>query len=430
MNRTLLGLLVLAAPLAAQERFVGDWSGYWIRAGDSLPVTMHVRRDPTTNVYSATFDSDRLRVMGIPFSAVDLQGCCAVTLRLQGDRTTSLFTGTLRGGRLSGDFREAESVGRFVYTRQRAPAAPLLEREVTFRNGDVTLAGSLILPSTPGRHPAVVFLHGSGGEGRWASRFLAMTFAKHGIAALIHDKRGVGKSSGNWRTATLDDLAGDAAAAITQLRHEPAIDTTRIGVHGHSQGGTLSPMIGVRARAAFVIASAATGVPTDSTEIYSILNSVYPEAATSADSADARAYVSELVAVAYKGEPRTRFDTLVSRFRDRPWFFAPPAAEASYWSFSKDFARYHPLEWWAQVRVPVLLIYGADDQRVPAAESAARIAGELLRRSPGADVTARLLPGADHTFRLAPGPSGWPSTAPGYVETLLDWLSSRRDLDR
>jgi len=75
------------------------------------------------------------------------------------------------------------------------------------------------------------------------------------------------------------------------------------------------------------------------------------------------------------------------------------------------------------VRVPVLLIYGAADQRVPARESAARIASALARNAPDVDVTVRILPGADHTFRLPPGPSGWPVTAPDYIPTLLRWLS-------
>jgi dienelactone hydrolase len=77
------------------------------------------------------------------------------------------------------------------------------------------------------------------------------------------------------------------------------------------------------------------------------------------------------------------------------------------------------------VRVPVLLIYGSDDQRVPASESAARISTIVLRNARNADVTVRILPGADHTFRLPPGPSGWPVTAPDYMPSLLNWLALR-----
>jgi len=69
----------------------------------------------------------------------------------------------------------------------------------------------------------VVFLHGSGSEGRWASRYLGTQLATHGIAALIFDKRGVGGSTGDWRRATLDDLAGDGVAAVARLLQEPRI---------------------------------------------------------------------------------------------------------------------------------------------------------------------------------------------------------------
>ncbi|HSJ65775.1 MAG TPA: alpha/beta fold hydrolase, partial [Gemmatimonadaceae bacterium] len=272
---------------------------------------------------------------------------------------------------------------------------------------------------------AVVFLHGSGPEGRWASRYLASHVTNRGIAALIFDKRGVGGSSGDWRTATPEDLAADGAAAVAHLLREPRIDAERIGLHGHSQSGTLAPLVAARApNVAFVIGSAAAGLPTDSTEIFSILNAVYPAATSGEDSANARDYATELVAAAYHGRPRARLDSLAAAFRDRPWFFPPPPVDSHYWSFSPLYARYAPLDWWSRVSVPVLLLYGADDQRVPAAPSADRIAA-ALRAAGNTDVTVRIYPGADHTFRLPPGASGWPVTAPGYVSDLLDWLANR-----
>lgn len=414
--------------IAANQRpdsLSGTWQGYWSRAGDTMPVTMKVRRASSTGAYAATFDADRLRVSGIPFTEVQLEGCCHVRLVLRGDRTTMVFTGTLRGDSLSGVFREGTSEGRFAYSRITSSTAGSEERDITFSSDTVTLAGSLLLPPRGDSLAAVVFLQGSGAEGRWASRYLATQLASHGIAALIYDKRGVGGSSGNWRQATLNDLAADGAAAVARLRQEPRIARGRIGLHGHSQGGTLAPMVAARSTGvAFMIGSAAAGLPTDSTELYSILNSVYPSARTAVDSGSARAYASELVAVAYWGRPRARLDSLAVALRDRPWFFAPPPQDASYWSFSRGFAQYRPLDWWARFSGPVLLVYGAEDQRVQAAESAARIT-TVLRNAGNADVTVRIFPGADHTFRLAPGPGGWSVTAPGYLDTLLDWLSRR-----
>jgi len=417
-------LAVAASPSHAQDRLTGHWKGHWSRAGDTMVVTMNVTRD-TAQKYVATFDADRLRVSGIPFADVQVQGCCNVTLTLRGDRTTLVFNGTLRGDSLTGTFREESSEGRFAFVRIAAEKPLFEERALTFSNGPVTLAGTLLLPRGVPPVPAVVFAHGSGAEGRWASRFLASQLASRGVAALIFDKRGVGGSTGDWRTATLEDLAADVAAAVARLRDEPRIDRQRIGIHGHSQGGTLAPFIVARSQGiAFVIGSAAAGVPMDSSEIFSILNSILPAATTRADTVEARAFVDELVAVAYHGRPRARLDSLAQSMRGRLWYFELPAADASYWSFSRVYAAYQPLEWWARVRVPVLLIYGAADHRVPAAESAARIAGTLIRAGNG-DVTVRILPDADHTFRLPPGPGGWPVTAPAYIATLLDWIARR-----
>ena len=418
---------LLGAPAAfGQDRFDGTWQGYWSRAGDTLPITLIVQRGTTSGRYTATFGSERLRVGGIPFQDVGIEGCCQVSMVLRGDRTTTEFSGQLRGDSLTGVLREGTSDGRFAYHRG-VPALPTFdERDITFQNGAVTLAGTLLLPRVEGRVPTVVFLHGSGPEGRWASRYLATRFAAQGIASLIYDKRGVGSSTGDWRQATPDDLVGDAVAAVARLSNEPRIDPTRIGVHGHSQGGTLVPMVAARSSSvAFVIGSAAAGLPTDSVEIFSILNSVLPAALTAEDSASATQYTGELVAVAYCGRPRTVLDSLAAALKDRAWFFPPPAPDNQYWTFSRVFARYNPLEWWARIRVPVLLIYGAADQRVPPATSASRI-GTVLREAGNTHLTVRILPGADHSFRLQPGPSGWPVTAPDYLPSLLSWLAQRR----
>jgi pimeloyl-ACP methyl ester carboxylesterase len=423
----LLVLCTAAIAVLAQDRLSGDWRGYWTKAGDTLAVTIHAKRDSSTGRYTAVFDADRLRVSGIPFDTVRVEGCYNVGMTLSGDRTKMVFTGTLRADSLFGGFREGDTEGRFAFSCTKAAGPAFKEREIAFTNGPVNLVGSLILPLTGDKLPAVVFLHGSGAEGRWASRFLATQLARHGIAALIFDKRGVGGSSGDWRQATLDDLAGDGSAAVARLLEESRIDHGQIGIHGHSQGGTLAPLVVARSgHVAFVIGSAAAGVPTDSTEIFSILNSIYPRAITLEDSVMARSYVSELVAVAYHGRSRQRLDSLVTALRNRPWFFDPPAADNSYWSFSRQLGQYDPLEWWAHVHVPVLLIYGSEDQRVPAAESAARISATVLRNTRNADVTVRILPGADHTFRLPPGPSGWPVTAPDYIQSLMSWIALRR----
>ncbi|MEO6383258.1 MAG: hypothetical protein ABIO30_02240, partial [Thermomonas sp.] len=52
-----------------------------------------------------------------------------------------------------------QEAGKQVTARKIAPHRV---EEVTVRNGDVVLKGTLMLPDTPGPHPAIVFAHGSG----------------------------------------------------------------------------------------------------------------------------------------------------------------------------------------------------------------------------------------------------------------------------
>ena len=418
MKLLVLALTFHASCLYGQDDLAGSWSGHWAREGDTLAV--EVTFEKHDGKWRGSFDSERLRVVGIPFTEVTFEPP-RVAIRLVGDRTTMAFEGRLDGDSLTGTFTEESSAGSFALARAAVPPPALREEEVAFSNGDVRLAGSLILPQGEGPHPAVVFLHGSGAEGRWASRYLGTRLARAGFAALVYDKRGVAGSSGDWRSAGFEDLAADARAAIAMLAERPDIDPSRIGIHGHSQGGTITPLVASSEPAlAFVVASAAAGVPTDETEVYSLLNSVGAADLPPEDRALAEAFVREVVAVAYHGAARARLDSLDAKVRGRPWAFELPPPDHSYWAFSRRIADYDALAHWRRVESPVLLLFGELDARVPPVASAEAITRALLEDGIG-QVTVHVFPGADHTFRV-PG-RAWPRTVAGYPDALLDWLS-------
>jgi pimeloyl-ACP methyl ester carboxylesterase len=419
----MIAATVLAGICSSQTHLEGDWRGYWVRAGDSLKVQFEFRENPEG--YSGAFGSDDLRVSGVPISNIRSQ-VPRVHFELVGDASTTVFDGHLRGDSLSGEFQEGAAGGTFIFSRQLKRPPKQLEEEVTFSSGNVTLSGTLVLPGTAGPYPAVIFMHGSGAEGRWASRFLAIQFSQNGIASLIFDKRGVGKSSGDWRSAGFEDLAGDVCAGVHFLRSDHRIDSRWIGIHGHSQGGTVAPLIASRCKVSFVIGSSAPGLPMDEVEIYSVANSIDIASLGPADSLQASAYVRELVAVAYHGKERAPLDSLAGTLHDRPWFFPPPPQESSYWSFSRRIAGYDPIAYWKNVNVPVLLLYGEADRRVPPEASAKRIIA-ALHEAGNNEVTVRFFPDADHTLRLPGSGKGfsWPRNPPGYPGVLIQWLKSR-----
>jgi uncharacterized protein len=125
----------------------------------------------------------------------------------------------------------------------------LRTEEVEFVSHGVTLSGSIVFPDGD-IHAAVVFVHGSGKQERslhWAERF-----AREGIAALVYDKRGAGKSGGEYEgnqsvtEKNISLLADDAVAALRSLASHPSMKGKPIGLAGISQAGWIAPLAAER----------------------------------------------------------------------------------------------------------------------------------------------------------------------------------------
>ena len=102
----------------------------------------------------------------------------------------------------------------------------LRTEEVVFVSHGATLSGSIVFPAGE-IHAAVVFIHGSGKQAR--NLRLAEQFAKGGIAALVYDKRGAGKSGGEYEgnqnvsEKNISLLADDALSAMRSLSTHPSL---------------------------------------------------------------------------------------------------------------------------------------------------------------------------------------------------------------
>src|SRR5262249_9613968 len=165
---------------------------------------------------------------------------------------------------------QRDSSGKVVsLTWQRESAPPRAARradtekreDVHFSNGQIRLGGTLIRPNTPGKHPALILVHASGAEDREYLLPLAHFLVRRGVAVLGYDKRGVGESTGDWKTASFEDLAGDVVAAFEFLKKCSDIDAKQIGILGWSQAGWVMPLAAVREQSiAFLISVSGAGV--------------------------------------------------------------------------------------------------------------------------------------------------------------------------
>jgi fermentation-respiration switch protein FrsA (DUF1100 family) len=133
------------------------------------------------------------------------------------------------------------------------------ERTVYFQGaGGTILYGTLQLPESNARTPALILLAGSGPTDRDGNqppalmtdllKQIAEKLAGQGIATLRFDKRGMYANAAELPKDeakygdffTWENFVGDAMSAVKFLRQQPEVDPDRVGILGHSEGGLLA----------------------------------------------------------------------------------------------------------------------------------------------------------------------------------------------
>ncbi len=122
--------------------------------------------------------------------------------------------------------------------------------DFSIKNGDVTIAGTLDLPSTPGPYPVMIFIPGSGRETREADKPAQSVLLPQGIALFRYDKRGLGQSTGAYQDVNLQnsaqlipERASDVLAIVNFLATHQDINPKQIFLWGTSQGAWVAPLV-------------------------------------------------------------------------------------------------------------------------------------------------------------------------------------------
>ncbi len=316
-----------------------------------------------------------------------------------------------------------DALAPLAATRQ---AVGYREDEVTFKNGDVTLAGTLTFPSSAGPYPAVVLVTGSGAQDRDEDigigikpfRLIADYLTQHGIAVLRYDDRGTVKSTGDFAAATTWDFAKDAAAAFDYLLTRKEIDGRQIGILGHSEGGMVaSILVGQGKPFAFVVSMAGPAAPiTDlmlkqnenilraqkTTEpiikaTLDFLRQAYP-LVVKKDFAGLDALTATNAIILYNlltdadrkqaGDLETFTQSIVENSK---------TFQSDWWV---NFLGYDPRADWSKATMPVLGVYGGLDVQVDAKQNATALE-DTLKSSGNKDYKVVTLPDANHLMQSA-----------------------------
>ena len=269
-----------------------------------------------------------------------------------------------------------------------APAAREARVEkLSLASTNAQLAATLHLPAATTRVPAVVLVHGSGRLTADAvARGMKDRLMGMGLAVLAYDKRGVGESTGEYTgigpansERMFDLLASDALAAVHALADHPAIDHSKIGLLGVSQGGWIAPLAASRSdKVAFVISLSGPAVTVGEEIAYSNLAGADP---------GSEAGLSE-------SEIERRFAA-----------FSGPHG-------------YDPDRAIRQMRAPSLWIIGERDRSIPVARTIANL--ERVKRETSHPIEIRTMTGADHGMRHVD------TGAPADIwQVIAGWLKAR-----
>lgn len=452
-------------PVAPAPAPAAAIAGYWrgqlqVPGAGALTIGLTITRGADGQL-TATLDSPDQGAMGIAMSAVSLTGdkFHADVPTIRGAFDAVLQPGATPGSMtLTGEWRQG--LGKLPLTLERRDASeraapkrpqeprkpyPYLEEEVRYQNvkAGVTRAGTLTTPKASSPVPAVLLLTGSGPQDRDEALMghrpflvLADHLTRQGIAVLRVDDRGVGGSTGA-PGPTIPELAEDAVAGVEFLKTRREIDPSRIGLVGHSEGGTVAPLAATLSRdVRFLVLLAGTGVTGE--EILYAQGALIMRAngATEERVTRLRAQQEQLFAV-LKQEP----DAAVAETRLRAILEAAPETsgrreqiDGQVRTFLQPWFRalltYDPQTALRKVTVPVLAINGEKDLQVPARENLAAIE-RGLKAAGNADVTTQILPGLNHLFQTAT--TGSPAEyarieetfAPAALQAISDWILAR-----
>jgi len=439
-----------AAPSGPSLSAEGTWLGKLNTGALSLRMVFRIASTPMG--WTAKVQSPDQSTAWLDTSSVTVSGG-TVTIAVQ--KLSGIFSGTLStdGKTLNGNWNQGGGTFPITLTRVtneseltlRRPQNPVKpypykELEVSYANpaaAGVTLAGTLTVPKGEGSFPAVLLVVGSGPHDRDETMmghkpFLVLSdfLTRKGIVVLRYDKRGLGKSTGNYGIATTADFASDAEAGLAYLRTRPEVNPAKVGLIGHSEGGTIAPMVASSdSKVAFIVMMAGTGVRGDQVlmEQWKLIEknrgvsptevekyaAVERELLTQLEAGADHATLEKTLRANMEGVDSSAQMGFQLNILESPWF--------------RYFLIYDPATALRKVKCPVLALDGSKDLQVSPEQNLPAIR-RALEEGGNEHVETVEMPGLNHLFQTAK--TGAPSEygeieetmAPAATEKIAGWI--------
>jgi uncharacterized protein len=444
-----------------QPNFTGIWHGTLDAGSIKLRLVLKISSAADGSLVG-TLDSVDQRRHDLPINSITQNGAA---IRFEMKSTNAVYEGKLSSDQqeIIGEWKQSSAVLPLIFKRTENPFAlsrpqepkkpyPYQEEEVVYENkkDKVTLAGTLTLPRLEKPVPAVLLITGSGSQDRNETIMghkpflvLADYLTRRGIAVLRVDDRGVGGSSKGKPTDTNENYADDALVGVEFLKNRKEIDSRKIGLIGHSEGGIIASLAAAQSKdVAFVVMLASPGIPGD--KLLDMRTARLMRANGASEELIAQTRLLQKLAVAFQKEEnpgsqaadsfRAQGERIIKEMPDEQ-----KARMSEYLklmltrpAWYRYFVAYDPRPTLKKLRVSVLAVVGEYDLQVPPKENLIAIA-EALKKSGNKDYTTVELPRLNH--HLQTSETGSPdeygkieeTISPVALTLVADWILERTE---
>jgi dienelactone hydrolase len=303
------------------------------------------------------------------------------------------------------------------------------EERITFKNGDVTLAGTLILPAREGRYPVVIVTPGDYGTNRDQLRMWAHNFTSQNFGALIFDARGGGESAGQVNSSSFSELANDVVAGVQVLKARADINPKQIGLFGFSNSCFIISLAASRSQdVAFLVMQSFVGVTGAEQETFRTETQLRVDGFPDTDIKKASDFMRLKYEVARTGKGWPELQSIIEKARGEAWlgYTAPPNNLERLQQTYQAIMTYDPIPALEKLHIPILAMWGSKDTFLPVARTVPRFKGAMAKAG-NKHYVIEIYRNGSHSLLVTN--DGSPSSGgketnfmPGLWKMEIDWL--------
>lgn len=423
----LLFILLFINSGVIAKNISGYWSGPMEMSGKTIDISIDLISE------NHTFSSYDLMLLEQPISKLTFKnGIINFSVILD---VEILFNGKLSDQQITGSaiINGGPPNMNIVFSLERQakkPIDPYSIDSLIIKSHGAQLSAEIYKPNTQCLHPAIVLIHGSTSNLRSNYIYDADYFAKLGFEVLLFDKRGCGKSTGDYSSSNYDDLIADVISCLEIMYKRESVDKNKIVLWGISQGAMLLPKIASKtdipkfliAKSPEVMSVTEAAAFSDSLRILRFGYSVMNAHVASESHRTVKRMISE-------GNTHTEVESYINQnalqypFMNQTGLYgnieiSEDEFNGFYWQGKTE----NFIPYWEKINIPTLVLFGGRDSYVNALRN-----DSILQNFNNKFITTKLFTNANHNLKKSFNPSidqefDWPRLIEGYTDSIENWI--------